>query len=204
VAGRFLYLMRHGEEAPDGGLTAVGERQAALAGERLRDVPLAAIYHSPQRRAARTAEIVASCVPGVPAAESRLLDDCIPADPDQAALPPSYARLVAGYSADERAAGARQARQAVERFAGPGGTAATGTDEHDLLVSHNFVIGWFVREALAAPPWRWLGLNQQNCALTVLLYRPDMPPSLVSYNDAGHLTAELRWTGFPAALRPAT
>jgi serine/threonine-protein phosphatase PGAM5 len=209
VAGRFLYLMRHGEAAPDGSLSARGEEQARRAGERLSGVPLSAICHSPQRRAARTAEIVAGCVPGVRVAESALLDDCIPSDPDPAGLPPGYAQLIAGYTAGERAAGARQARQAVERFAGPGrtdpgGTGLTGDDEHELLITHNFLIGWFVRDALGAADSRWLGLNQQNGALSVLLYRPEMPPSLVSFNDAAHLPGELRWTGFPDGLRPAT
>jgi broad specificity phosphatase PhoE len=31
-----------------------------------------------------------------------------------------------------------------------------------------------------------------------------LPPALISFNDAGHLTPELRWTGFPAAARPAS
>lgn len=61
-----------------------------------------------------------------------------------------------------------------------------------------------MREALGAPDWRWLGLNQQNCALTVLLYRAELPPSLLSFNDASHLTAPLRWTGFPPGLRPSS
>ena len=78
----------------------------------------------------------------------------------------------------------------------------SGADEHELLVTHNFLIGWFVRDVLGAPDWRWLGLNQQNCALTVVLFRAELPPSLLSFNDASHLTAPLRWTGFPPGLRP--
>lgn len=35
-------------------------------------------------------------------------------------------------------------------------------------MTHNFLIGWFVSQALGAPPWRWMGLNQMNCALTVI------------------------------------
>jgi serine/threonine-protein phosphatase PGAM5 len=38
----------------------------------------------------------------------------------------------------------------------------------------------------------------------VLLYRAGLPPALVSFNDAGHLTGALRWTGFPDSLRPGT
>jgi hypothetical protein len=29
-----------------------------------------------------------------------------------------------------------------------------------------------------------------------------LPPSLLTFNDAGHLSPELRWTGFPPTLRP--
>jgi hypothetical protein len=29
-------------------------------------------------------------------------------------------------------------------------------------VTHNFLIGWLVSQALCAPPWRWLGLNQMK------------------------------------------
>ena len=202
MTGRFLYLMRHGEAGEDGELTGTGEEQARLAGERLGAVPLTGIFHSPQSRAVRTAQIVARCVPGVSPAASELLDDYIPSDPDLAGLPASYGRLVNAYSPAERLAGARLARSALARFGGPGAAAGSGTDEHELLVTHNFLIGWFVRDALGAPDWRWLGLNQQNCALTVLLYRAGMPPALVSFNDVGHRTESLRWTGFPAGLRP--
>lgn len=201
MARRFLYLVRHGEATRDGVLSQNGERQAQLAGERLRDIPLAAIYHSPQPRAARTAQIIGDCVADVPVHVSALLDDYVPSDPDLTELPPEFARFVGTYSPDERAEGARTASAALDRFAGPGPGEA---DSHDLLVTHNFQIGWFVRDALGAANWRWLGLNQQNAALSVILYQPGMPPALVCFNDAAHLTSSLRWTGFPSALRPAS
>jgi serine/threonine-protein phosphatase PGAM5 len=43
-----------------------------------------------------------------------------------------------------------------------------------------------------------------NCALTVIAYRPDLPPSLINFNDAAHLTPELRSTGCPDAVKPGT
>jgi hypothetical protein len=44
----FLYLIRHGEASPhDGPLSEVGREQARLAGQRLAQVPLAAIRHGP-------------------------------------------------------------------------------------------------------------------------------------------------------------
>ena len=30
------------------------------------------------------------------------------------------------------------------------------------------------------------------------------PAALISLNDAGHLPPQLRWTGFPATLKPAS
>src|SRR5215831_6960768 len=109
--------------------------------------------------------------------------------------------IVAGFSAAERAQGPRLAAAAIDRFtqAGPG-----DGDSHELIVTHNFLIGWLVSQALAAPSWRWLGLNQMNCALSVIAYRAGLPPALIIFNDAGHLTPELRWGGFPADVRPAS
>jgi probable phosphoglycerate mutase len=201
VASRFLYLMRHAEASELGTLSARGQEQARLAGERLRDVPLAGIYHSPQERAASTAQIISAYVPGVPVLESVLLDEYIPSDPDVTELPAPYANLVQTYTPRERSAGAALALDALERF---GGARSGDADTHELLVTHNFLIGWFVRDALGAADWRWLGLNQQHAALTTIMYRPGVPPALVSFNDAAHLNEALRWTGFPHALRPAT
>ncbi|HEY5354023.1 MAG TPA: histidine phosphatase family protein [Streptosporangiaceae bacterium] len=216
MPSRFLYLVRHGEAAgPEGGLSDTGQEQARRTGERLKNLPVTRIHHSPLPRAAQTARLIAGWLPGVPVAESAVVGDYIPADLDPAGLRPSHARLVSSYTVTDRKEGAALAQAAVERFARPPGDnpagpaeppAGRGTgpaaDVHELIVTHNFLISWFVRHALDAPDWRWMGLNQQNCALTVILYQPGLPPSLVSFNDAAHLPDQLRWTGFPAPLRP--
>ena len=82
---------------------------------------------------------------------------------------------------------------AVAEFLAPGRQGET-----DLLVTHNNVIAWFVREALGAPAWKWVTLNQANCGITVLQQRPGRPWALISHNDLGHLPVELR-TGIPDA-----
>jgi serine/threonine-protein phosphatase PGAM5 len=196
---RFLYVIRHGAASPhDGPLSDVGQEQARLTGQRLREVPLTAIWHGPLPRAAQTAAIIAEDFPHLPVAASELAGDYIPSDPEPAELPPAYARFVGSYTPAERAQGAVLAAAAIERF-----TEAGGDDDiHELLVTHNFLIGCLVSHALDAPSWRWLGLNQMNCALTVLAYETSMPPRLISFNDAGHLPPALRWTGFPPAARP--
>ena len=53
-------------------------------------------------------------------------------------------------------------------------------DAHELLITHNFVIAWFVREVLDAPDWRWMTINQAHCGLTVLSQRPGRPRSMPS------------------------
>ena len=227
MASRFLYLVRHGEAtAGQGGLSEAGEEQARRTGERLKNLPVDRIHHSPLPRAAQTARLIAGWLPGVPVAESAIVGDYIPADLDPAVLPPYCARLVSSYTTTERNEGAALARAAIEQFARPPGEEPSGEeppgertpgaevrpggpgtgpadDVHELIVTHNFLIGWFIAHALHAPDWRWIGLNQQNCALTVILYQPGLPPALVSFNDAAHLPDQLRWTGFPARLRPA-
>jgi serine/threonine-protein phosphatase PGAM5 len=195
---RFLFLVRHGEAPGDGELSDAGREQARLTGERLRDVPFGGICHGPLPRAAQTAELIAASLPGVPVSACDLAGDYLPSDPDPAGLPPSYARFVARFSAAERAEGPERAEAALDRFARPGG--ADG-DEYELLVTHNFLAGWLVSQAMAAPPWRWLGVNQMNCAISVIAYQAGLPASLLTFNDAAHLSPELRWTGFPPTLR---
>jgi serine/threonine-protein phosphatase PGAM5 len=119
----------------------------------------------------------------------------------QQQVPAAFANLIAGFSAAERAEGARLAAAALERFARP---RDDQTDTYELVVTHNFLIGWLVSQALDAPPWRWMGVNQMNCAVSIIGYLSGPPAALISFNDAGHLPPQLRWTGFPAALRPAS
>jgi probable phosphoglycerate mutase len=199
IMTRYLYLTRHGEATPDeSGLTEDGRRQAALLGERLRDVPLSAVHHGPLPRAAQTARLMGERLPGVPLHVSGAAGDYVPYRPDPDELPTEHAgrllRFLEQFPAD---GGDRLAAEAVRAFTGP---VPEGT-RHELVVTHNFLIGWLVRAALDAPKWRWLGLNHGNAALTVIRYAPDRPASVLSFNDMAHLPAELRWTGFPPELR---
>ena len=196
---RFLYLVRHGDAAPhDGPLSATGREQARLVGQRLRPVPLAAITHGPLPRAAQTAAIIAAGFPGVPVTVDELAGDYMPPD-GGAGRPDVFAPFVDRYTPAERAQGRALARAALARFSEPGPADA---DTHELLVTHNFLIGWLVSQALSAPDWRWLGLNQMNAALTVIACAEGEPPRLISFNDAAHLPPVLRWTGFPSAATP--
>ncbi|MEU9985245.1 histidine phosphatase family protein [Streptomyces sp. NPDC048045] len=199
TATRYLYLVRHGEASPDeSGLTESGRRQATLLGERLSAVPFAAVHHGPLPRAEQTARLVADRLKDVPVHVSDIAGDYVPHVPGRDELPAEsadlYLRFLEGATAEEREQGPVLARQALDLFTGP---ADGEEDRHELVVTHNFLLAWLVRDAMYAPKWRWLGLNHANAALTVIRYAPGRAPAVLVSNDMRHLPAELRWTGFP-------
>lgn len=185
-----LYLVRHGEQdaacdhAAEEGLSQLGREQADRLGRRLRTVPFSAIHHSPLARAAQTAEVVASYLPRVPRHDCVFVADRtpVPSAGQRDQYPRRWLAWLDGVPDDERDQDAVALRAAVDHF---GVTEAE--DRHELLITHNFVIGWFVRHVLDAPVWRWIGLNQANCAITIVQWDSDRPPTLISFNDTGHL-----------------
>lgn len=201
MTNRVLYLVRHGEH--DGGaLTEAGERQARLTGQRLRDVPFAAIHHSPSGRAVQTAKLIAESLAGVPLHPSELLRECVPAMPARSLLSPEQREFFDSMPADRLASGPAQAAAAVERYAGMAVERYAGVagGRCELVVSHGNLINWFVCRALDAPDHAWLRMLDYHCAITVIMYFPDRV-KLVSYNDVGHLPAQLRGTGYPGEAR---
>jgi serine/threonine-protein phosphatase PGAM5 len=195
MATRHLYVIRHGAADPFGELTDVGRRQSELVGERLADLPVDAVWHSPLSRAVRSAHIVGAHLPGVAVREAAELVDHVPHVPD--VPPPAWAGFFDGYDSAEAAAGARLADALIDRFARP-----ADTETHEVLVTHAYPVAWLVRHALDAPPARWLGLSCGNTALTAIEYRDGLAPTVLLYNDMGHLPPELRWTGFGSGPRP--
>jgi len=192
----YIYLVRHGEHQDaehglaDGHLSARGRRQAELLADRLSGVPLDAVWHSPLERAAQTAHAVAERLPSIEPQASALLFDCVPTGmtPETPAVFESFFGSV---TEAEIEAGTAQMADAVSEF-----LVRKPGDVHELVITHNFVIGWFVREVLGAPDWRWMTLNQAHCGLTIIAQRQGRPWSLVTHNDLAHLPFELR-TGLP-------
>ena len=192
----YLYLVRHGEQQdaehglPDGPLSPRGVRQATAIADRLGGVPFTGMWHSPLERATETAQIIAERLPSLEPEPSALLFDCVPSGPDEH-TPRVFDSFFGGVTEAEVEAGAAQMADAVAEWLTP-----RQEDSHELLVTHNFVIGWFVRQVMDAPPWRWLTINQANCGLTIIRARTIKPHQLIVHNDLGHLPVELR-TGLP-------
>lgn len=192
----FIYLVRHGEQQdaehglPDGPLSARGTRQARLVAKRLSGVPFTEAWHSPLQRAQDTASIMTASMPDLHAQPSALLFDCIPSGPTPD-MPHAFQSFFGSITEAQIDAGQAQMTDAVAEWLTP-----SREDKHTLLITHNFVIGWFVREVFEAPAWRWMGTNQANCGLTIIRVRSVKSPELITHNDLGHLPPELR-TGLP-------
>ena len=60
-------------------------------------------------------------------------------------------------------------------------------DRTIVIVTHNFVIGWFVRRTLDAPWWRWIGLNQSPAAISTIQRGSGREPRLLRFNEHGVL-----------------
>jgi len=195
----YIYLVRHGEHQDaehglaDGPLSPRGRRQAALLADRLSGLPLDAIWHSPLLRAAETARAISERIPSVEAEPSALLFDCVPTGMTEE-TPAVFEPFFGSITDAEIEAGRAQMGDAVNEF-----LVRKPGDVHEVLITHNFVISWFVREVLEAPEWRWMTLNQANCGLTVISQKQGRPWSLLAHNDLSHLPMELR-TGLPDPL----
>ena len=188
----YIYLVRHGEHQDaehglaDGPLSPRGQRQAALLADRLSGLPLDAVWHSPLERAAQTARAVADRLPAVSPESSALLFDCVPTGMTPE-TPAAYEPFFGAVTEAEIDAGRAQMADATAEF-----LARKAGEVHELLITHNFVISWFVREVLQAPEWRWMTINQANCGLTVIAQKKGRPWTLLSHNDLAHLPVELR------------
>lgn len=188
----YIYLVRHGEQQdaehgmPDGPLSARGRRQAQLLSERIGGLPLDAAYHSPLQRASETARILAERMPALEPVPSALLFECIPSGPTNE-TPTAYEPFFGSVTEAEIEAGSAQMTDAIAEFLAP-----RRGEHHDLLITHNEVIAWFVREVLGAPDWRWMTINQAHCGITILHQKPGRPWTLLGHNDVAHLPVELR------------
>jgi probable phosphoglycerate mutase len=150
-----LFLIRHAapapgaDEADDPGLSPTGLLQAQALGLRLRDAGLESVLHGPARRTAETAAALTAALPGVAVRPDELLRDRTPVPSPGAAadlVPERYLSWFDTVPAAERDEGGAGLDEAVEHF-----SAVGDQDRRLALVTHSFVVAWFVRRALGAP-----------------------------------------------------
>jgi serine/threonine-protein phosphatase PGAM5 len=176
-----LFLVRHGIYDPvpgadnkqANGLNPMGREQAALTGARLAALPVKidAVITSEFTRARETGDIIAAKL-GLSCQRDGLLNESLPAGAD---LDAQHLTPTAGAEEQFNAAWARYAR--------PTPTAS----RNDVLVCHGNIIRWLVCKALGVDPKQWTRMVAANCAVTVIVIRPDGSARLLTYNDASHL-----------------
>lgn len=185
---RTLYVARHGAADALGTLMEPGRDQCVRLAQRLSQLPLDAIWHSPLPRAADSAAIVSASFPGALVDEAVELVDQVPYVPPPELRRPSSAGFFDGYSDEEAALGQETAQGLIRRFCQPPRPGQRST--HELLITHAYPVAWLVREALGAPPQAWLSLVRiANTGLTILEFPDDGPPVVVCVNDQSHLAS---------------
>jgi len=200
MATRYLYIARHGDADAFGNLTDTGREQARLLGKRLAHLPIDTVWHSSLPRATDTARELDLFLGGnTTVSEAPELIDHMPYVPTPEETPPSWIPFFDGYDPADAEAGNKIAQSLTARFAH---APEQDGDVRELLITHAYPIAWLIRDALGAPPVRWLELSSANTALTVIEYRPNLHPNISMFNEMSHLRPELRWTGFPKTLRP--
>lgn len=195
MVARTVYFVRHGAADAWGQLTDEGREQSRLLGQRLARLPIDVVWHSPLPRAVESAQIISAEMPRVFVDEAAELVDHVPFVPDREDLSPSWVGFFDGYDRSEADAGRRTADGLAARFGTSSARARRPT--HEVAVTHAYPIAWMVRDALNAPPARWMSLaGIANTGLTVIELTDGEPPGVVMVNDISHLPDALRWTGF--------
>ncbi len=203
-----LLLIRHGESVGnaerrmqgryDTGLSELGREQARLLAERLQreGCHLSALYASPLRRAAETAEVLAAAVEVPVTWDDRLQEYDIGqltgvVWTDVETLFPDVwrqlhdAQAPAAYPGEEGLGAFEQRVAAVLHDV----RGRHGDDETVALVSHGGTLSMLVCSALGLPPRRPQPFRLSNASLSLLEFRP-RGPVVTLLNDTHHLDGE--------------
>lgn len=198
-----VLLVRHGAcdpPPPDGliggrsdpPLNARGRREAAAVAERLGPEPVAAVFTTPMRRAAQTAEPLAARLGVEPVAVAELIEIYLGeweghgihdrgsrGDPELARVlsEGNWGLIPGAEPPEEFAARVRGGVEAVADAAGEGRVA--------VAITHSAVIAEFCRQATGSLPFAFL--HNSNGSITRLFRMPDRHWILVSFNETSHI-----------------
>ncbi|ELU12692.1 hypothetical protein CAPTEDRAFT_160628 [Capitella teleta] len=194
---KYIYLIRHGHyfkvndlKSSDpriGHLSALGEQQAQLVGQRLRDLNIT--FHrfvtSTSTRASETAHIIKPYLPHARLEEDDLLREGWPMFPNPAQQ---------GWDPEDPAFHKDKKRldEAFTKYffrAQP----SQHIDSNELIVAHGNIISFFVLKALQLPQERWLKIAVQQASITMLVVFHDGNVDLRILGDVGHLAIS-QWT----------
>ncbi|KAG8182710.1 hypothetical protein JTE90_026164 [Oedothorax gibbosus] len=190
TATRYIFLIRHGQyadrekEDKNRKLTELGNQQAELVGQRLKDLkfPYTKLIRSTLTRAIETTDIIRKHLsPTIRLEKSDLLcEGCpCPVEPKCGSFTPEYKYYVDG----PRIEGAF--RKYFHR-AKPG----QEKDSYEIIVCHANVIRYFVCRLLQFPPERWLNFSLRHCSITRVAIFPNGFVRVDGVGDCGFLPKE--------------
>ncbi|MBD7956840.1 histidine phosphatase family protein [Microbacterium sp. Sa4CUA7] len=179
-----VFLVRHAEalsvDEDDPELSSAGEEQARRLAERFIGVDVAAILHSPRRRASSTASAIHRANSGAEIIASELLNDRTPVPSDERRegytdLLLQWLEQVPEAERDPDGVAIEAALRDLTQIARRRGAI--------IAVTHNFVIGAMVQRVLQCPQPLWTRLNSDNAGVT----RIDCSKQIVlrSFNGRG-------------------
>jgi serine/threonine-protein phosphatase PGAM5 len=188
---RTIYLIRHGqydlsdERDPDvgRGLVPLGIAQTKLVTDRLKGLPvnMTSLISSTMTRARQTAMIINQEFPELILQRDSLIRECtmptwredIMEEEDPEDLVDCTAKLDSAFSIYFK-------------------SSPDENDRHDIIVCHGNVIRYFVTKALNVNSLSWLQMTVTNCGITVIKIKPDGMMKLISFNDRGHIPANMQ------------
>ena len=183
---RTVFLLRHGQHAPDapdnlgGGLTALGRRQAKRVSRRLAEQGIGRLVASDMRRARETAEILAAAVPSLALEIDPDLRECVPSVP-----PGQQVFYPEGVRQGKCAACRERLDRAYDRhFEAP---AAGNT----VLVAHGNAIRYLLCRVLDLPTDAWAKFDINNCGLCRVDVKTMLGTQVTGLNDIGHLSPSM-------------
>jgi len=175
---KILDFVRHGDYEPDkfgGKLTALGRKQVLRLAGRLSEWPIAMIHSSDTARAVETAQIIAKQMGGIGVRKSSVLREMVPTALPGMVVPLKY-----------RALGRENLNTILKRY-----FRLPRSTRHEVIVCHGNLIRSLVCRVLGVRLTAWRKIGTCNASITRFVLRREGKIRLVSYNDTGHLPAQM-------------
>lgn len=188
MAIRYLYLVRHGQfdadpdRNPKGDLTPLGVKQAKQLAKAFKGIAINAIHVSTAPRAVQTADSLIEAFPEAKVTRAHRLLECIPPLNEMI-----RAQYFAHLSDEHLSAEVAHAERAFDDYF----KRTAGADRHEVLVCHGNLIRYFVCRVMDVDVTAWVNLESRNCSITRFMIEPDGKIGLISYNEIGHLPADM-------------
>jgi serine/threonine-protein phosphatase PGAM5 len=185
MAIKMILLLRHGQykNKPSEQLTALGRKQAALAGKRLKGMKIHKIHFSTMPRAKETAEIVIKNMGYKKKPHSsEFLRECVPGFPKKFRKKHGFTD-VKKLKKDKLQAD--RGYRDVFTF--------SKSRRTELVVCHGNIIRYFLCKALGIDTDSWRRLDIKQCGLTVIqLDSKTRMAKIISHNDVGHIPLKMQ------------